>query len=107
MFFCTPRSMEATTIATVVPTTTPSTVRKERTLCERMVSMAIFTSSISRWEWRMLNLKPQGFDWIKLGGFVSRINPKEYPDQRGDEKSNKDPANRQLHGKWREMGYGE
>src|SRR6478672_2355415 len=99
-FFSTPNRIDATTIATMVPMTTPSTVRKERTLCVRMVSSAILMSSSSMCEWAMLRLKPQSFDRIQLGCFVCRIDAKEHAHRGSEYNCANNPADWQRHGKY-------
>src|SRR5579859_4513729 len=61
-----PRRIEVTVIATVTPITTPSTVRKERTLCVRIVSSAIFTSSDNNVVWGALMLQISGLQWDQV-----------------------------------------
>src|ERR1043166_3662457 len=99
MFFSTPSRIDATRIATMVPMTTPRTVRNERTLCVRMVSSAILMSSSIMLECVMLGLESQGFYGVQLGCFIGWINPEENAYGRGNQHSDNDPAYGQTHGK--------
>src|SRR5438445_12309985 len=90
----------------MVPITTPSTVRNERTLCVRTVSSANFMSSRIRLEWIMLSLKPHGFNRVQLGRFIGGINAEEQPDQGGDADGEKNPADRNRGGQGGETSHG-
>src|SRR5689334_23277424 len=99
-FFSTPSRIDATTIATMVPMTTPSTVRNDRTLWVRMVSSAILMSSMIMWVWAMSGFKPQSFDRIQFGCLVCRIDAKKQAYRGRQHDRTNDPADRQRHGEY-------
>ncbi len=64
-----PRMSDVMPTMAVMPMTTPRTVRADRSLFERSVSIAIRTTSVSRPRRSFIgSLPPQGFDGIEAGG---------------------------------------
>src|SRR5260221_11171864 len=93
-----PMSMDATTIATNTPITTPSTVRNDRTLCVRIVSRAILMFSANSFDRIIcLDLNPECLNRIELGGFVRRVHAGNQAHDAGNTNGKNDRLKRHPH----------
>src|SRR5712671_5522205 len=95
--------MDETVMSAVIPMTTPSTVRKDRTLFSRSVSSAIFEFSpndilmVRRFASDFLS---QCLDWIQVCGLVRGIQSKKHAHRRRNRQGNDDRRNRNVHRHW-------